>query len=424
MAYSGGAPARGLNHVRVTTAPRSAGTEPARRAVNRPHPTYTPVTEDAPVEEPRSLSAAELRELQRTLAGTKVLSIYLDTRVTDPAMRESWRPALHNAIREARAHVAEEERAAFDRAAGFLDAPVPSPGGAWGAPGWVAFVTADGPQHLADLPVTPGTLARWRDGPVIAPYLRAFKQRRPVIVALVESGSARLYRYSERTLERLDELTAPDTDSSRAGRPTAPAARGMSAPTARGAVDTEAASRRRLAAFRRLAATLAERVVRLAGPDAWVLVGGAQEWARLASEELRRPLRDRVLLSDALDHGASENAIKDAAKHAATELRGAQGLALVGQLLDRSGTSGRAAAGVPAVQRALRAQAVDLLLVSPAFIRGDALEAEDAVRTAFAEGADVDIPSGHAAERLDRDAGGIAARLRFAIDAPEAVLAG
>jgi hypothetical protein len=36
----------------------------------------------------------------------------------------------------------------------------------------------------------------------------------------------------------------------------------------------------------------------------------------------------------------------------------------------------------------------------------------------MASGGDVEVPSGRAAEHLDRAAGGIAARLRFAFDAP------
>jgi peptide subunit release factor 1 (eRF1) len=63
---------------------------------------------------------------------------------------------------------------------------------------------------------------------------------------------------------------------------------------------------------------------------------------------------------------------------------------------------------------------VDLLLVTPRFVDAHEGEAEDFVRDAIASGADVEVPSGEAAERLDRAAEGIAARLRFAIDEPPA----
>ena len=38
------------------------------------------------------LTPNELGEMWRDLAHTQVLSVYLDTRVTDPAMRDAWRP--------------------------------------------------------------------------------------------------------------------------------------------------------------------------------------------------------------------------------------------------------------------------------------------------------------------------------------------
>ena len=153
------------------------------------------------------LTSVELHRLVQELAGTRVLSVYLDTRVTDPAMRHAWRPTLLTDLREARASITEDgERDDFDRAAVLLEEAAPAPGGVWGAPGWVAFVTAEGRRHVADLLVQPSPLVTWRDGPVVSPYLRALKQQRPVVVALVESRAARLYRYAWGELE---ELSAP-----------------------------------------------------------------------------------------------------------------------------------------------------------------------------------------------------------------------
>jgi peptide subunit release factor 1 (eRF1) len=169
-----------------------------------------------------------------------------------------------------------------------------------------------------------------------------------------------------------------------------------------------------LAAFQRLAPTLGARIAELAGDDAWVLIGGTPEWARIAGAALPRQLEGRVLVSTTLDHDAPGMEIASAAKHAASELRAAQGGALVDRLMERAGAHGRAAAGMPAVQRALEAQAVDLLLVSPDFVRDRDCAAEEAVRAAIAQGADVEVLSGDAGAQLGRAAEGIAARLRFA----------
>ncbi|HEU4631107.1 MAG TPA: hypothetical protein VFS08_15250 [Gemmatimonadaceae bacterium] len=365
------------------------------------------------------LTPRELHRLLDELAHRRVLSVYLDTRVTDPAMRDAWRPTLQAGLREARARITDAaERAHFDRAAASLHDPFPAPGGLWGAPGWVAFVTAEGRRYVAELPVRPTTLVAWRDGPVIAPYLRALKQHRPVIVGLVDSRSARLHRYAQGELELVEELSVPREEPAGVERLTGPAASAISAPVARGAVGTDVAQRRRRAAFERLAASLATRIGQLAGTAGWVLIGGTPEWARLAGAALPRHLDGRALVSATLDHDAPADEIARAAKRAATQLRGEHGRRLLGQLLDRAGGHGRAAVGVPAVQRALRTHAVDLLLLSPGFIHAHERDAEDLVRAALAGGADVEVPSGHAAEQLDRVTDGIAARLRFAIEEP------
>jgi hypothetical protein len=356
------------------------------------------------------LTPQELQTLVRELADTRILSVYLDTRVTDPAMRNAWRPALTSALRAARAGITEErERAEFDRAAALLGEPLPTPGGVWAAPGWVAFIAPDGVRYAADLPVRPPTIAAWREGPLAGPYLRALKQYRPVIVALVESRTARLYRYAWRQLESLGEMTTPVEEEPAGGK------QGSSIPAPRAAVATEAANRRRVAAFQKLAAALGPRLAHLAGDDGWVLIGGTPEWARLAGEGVPRQLDGRVVVSTTLPHDAPESEIARAAKHAATELRAAYGRVLVDRLVERAGAQGRAAVGARTVQAALRAHAVDQLVISPHYLHEGGTVAEDMVRAALWQGADVDVLSADAGEHLDRSAGGVAARLRFAI---------
>lgn len=363
------------------------------------------------------LTSAELHQLVQELAGTRVLSVYLDTRVTDPAMRNAWRPTLTTGLREARGRITDDaERDEFDRAAAFLDDTDPAPGGAWGAPGWVAIATAEELHHVADLPVQPSRLITWRDGPVVSPYLRALKQGRPVIVAVVESRGATLYRYAWEKLEELEELSVPLQDISGVERITSPGSNAASVPAARGATGTDAPQQQQAAAFQRLANSLAERIEQLAGETSWILIGGTTEWAGLAGAALPRYLEARTLVSAALDHDASTDEIERAAKSAATELRAAEGGLLVDQFVEGAGGYGRAAAGVPAVQRALLVEAVDLLLLSPDFIGAHERDAENMVRAALGTGADVEVPSGSAAERLDQAAEGIAARLRFAVE--------
>jgi hypothetical protein len=111
------------------------------------------------------LQASELFTLARDLAHRKVLSIYLDNRVTDPARRHAWRAALTARLRAGREEIADaKERAAFDQAGALLKNPLPPPGGMWGAPGWVAFATPDGPVFITELPRRPETSVAWRQG--------------------------------------------------------------------------------------------------------------------------------------------------------------------------------------------------------------------------------------------------------------------
>jgi hypothetical protein len=364
------------------------------------------------------LTPTRLNELVRELGTTRVLTVYHGARVTDPAMRHSWRAALGAALQPVRNGITDEaERAEFDRAAAYLDDPWPPIDGVWGMKGWAAFLTADGARYAGSLPVQPPTLAAWRYAPVITPYLRAFKQHRPVIVALVDSRSAELYRYALGKLEPLPELSLSVPDAVEPGTQERPPAKGgPSHPGPRGTLDTEALQRRKAANFHRLATSLGARLVELAGDDGWILIGGTPEWARQAGELIPTSHSGRVMVSPTLDHNAQDRVIAEAAKHAASELRSAQGHELVERIMERACAGGRGASGVPMVQRALRAGAVDLLVVSPHFLNRSDIDVEELVRAAIARGADVEVLSGSAATELDERSDGVAARLRFAID--------
>jgi len=368
-----------------------------------------------PNQEAALLTLHELSTLARDNATTRLLSIYLDARVTDPAMRHAWRPALMTAVRDARARISDiAELAEFDRAAAWLDNPWPPLDAVFGAPGWVAFLAPDGPRYASDVPMRVPTLVAWRDGPVISPYVRVLKQQSPVIVALVDSRSARLFHYAWGTLTALPGMTlaAKDEVLERAGAET----HATSSPAPRGALGTERADHRRRAIFQRMAATLAARVVELASDNGWVLIGGTTEWAALAGEALPATLEGRVTISDALDHDATDDTIAQAAKHAAAAMREVRARKLVDQLFERLGSRGRSALGVPAMRRALDAGAVDLLLLTSQYVQAHPREAENDVRAALALGADVETVSGDAAAQLEQNGDGVGARLRFSLD--------
>jgi hypothetical protein len=362
------------------------------------------------------LNATELFTLARELAHRKVLSLYVDNWTTDPARRGAWRAASETELRRAREKITDtDERAAFDRAAAFLKDAEPRPGGMWAARGWIGFATEAGPVYVGVVPRRVETLGAWQNGPVIAPYLRALKQHTPVLVAIVHARGARMYRYVHGALETIDELRVSTRDvevdkGSRAARNRG----GRGYPAPRSAPETETARRRQLASFQRFATQLGARLTLLAGPEAFILVGGAAEWSRLAASALPRRLHDRLLVTSSLDQRASPAAITRAAKRAARQIRSRRGRELIANLLAR--VDYRAVAGVPALQRAIRVMAVDLLLVSPRFLHVEGDHAEQLLQAALGQGARIEVLSDDAGALLDAAAQGVAARLRFAID--------
>ncbi|MFL5615370.1 MAG: hypothetical protein ACJ796_17005 [Gemmatimonadaceae bacterium] len=369
------------------------------------------------------MQASELVTLARDLAHLRVLSVYIDNRVVDPAKRFAWRAGLGSRLRNIREKIADgAERAQFDCAAAFLEEPIPPPGGMWAAPGWVAFATDSRVVVIGELPGHVETLVAWQEGAVITPCLGVLKHECPVIVALVQTRGARLYRYVHGALESLGAIETRGTeDGLRVARRTRTERSGRGYPAPRSALKTEAAHQRQLAQSHRLATALAGRLTLLAAADGCIVVGGSPQQTRFVFETLPPQLQRRAVVSSELDQSASSNAIVRAAKHAAREWRSRRGRQLVSRIFVHSGQ--RAVAGLPALQRALYLKAVDLLLLSPRFLHVERGQAELLLHAALAQGSDVEVLSGDAGALLDSVADGVGARLRFPIDAPARISA-
>ena len=361
------------------------------------------------------LTYQELAALERTLRDERVLSVYVDGRVSDPAARDHWRRRVDDELRALRTAVgaSRDERDALERAAAHLLERLPPDGGAVGAPGWVGFVTADGVAHGAALPVPMRPRAAWSVGPRVAPYLGALKQLLPVIVAVADSVRTRLYRYRGGTLETLDTVRTERHDRSPSHMGSMPRV-GFHTGT-RGAAGVDEAERRRLTALGHAASDVAERLVALAGADGWIVIGGTPEAARMVRRALPAALSPRVATPAALHDGASEAEVARAAEAGASALWEARTLAAVTDVLDRAGEAGRGVAGLEATRHALARRAVQTVLFTHAFLERDADAAEAVARDALAQHAAAEEVTGAAAERLDREGGGIAARLRYGL---------
>jgi len=360
------------------------------------------------------MQASELFTLARDLAHLKVLSVYIDNRVVDPSRRVAWRADLSSRLRNTRATIVDPvERAQFDRAAAFLEAPVPRPGGMWASPGWVAFATEDRVAVVGALSGRVETLVAWQQGAVIIPCLRAISHEAPVFVALLGSRGALLYRYERGALEYLETVDEPPSESRQRRRGLRSDRAGRGYPTPRGALETEVAHERQLAQSHRLATSVAARLGLVTGRDGCIVVGGAPQQTRFVFDALPQPLQLRAVVSSALDRAATHDAIVRGAKRAAREWRSRRGRLLVSRIFNHSGQ--RSAAGLRALEWAVYQKAVDLLLISPRFLDTERERAERLLLDALGQGATVEVLSGDAAALLNSVADGVGARLRFSV---------
>jgi hypothetical protein len=146
------------------------------------------------------LSQLQLVTLYRSLREKRVLSVYIDGSATDPAVPRPWRVPLDDALKDLRKWLADSshvERATFDGCVGVLEQQLAEFDASVGAPGWVAFINSGDESCVAhQLPVAVPTLAVWSTGPCLAPYMRALKETRPVIVAVADARKAEMYRYT------------------------------------------------------------------------------------------------------------------------------------------------------------------------------------------------------------------------------------
>jgi hypothetical protein len=354
------------------------------------------------------LQKRELFTLARELAHTKVLTAYVNQRVANPSERYAWRPALASALSATRRTIDDaDERNAFDRASNLLTHALTSDSA---ATSHALFVTSERVHHDTLPPSKAETMVSWREGPAIAPYLRALEQQQIVIVASVHARAISLFHYGSGHLEALGEFGAA-TDQAPASKRT-PSTRGRAMAAARNATATEITRRRELSAFQRLATAAAARLVSVADDDSLILVSGDSAWAKYFANALPETIAERAAFGEKVLTGRRD--VLRAAKQAASTHLRVRERELATRTLAAMG--GKAALGSNAVFDAVEFHAVDRLILSAHAIRTRWNDVEDLIASALAQGASVTTLSGEGAAALDRACGGIAARTRFAFE--------
>lgn len=358
------------------------------------------------------MTLAQLSALHRSLRDQHVLSVYIDGTATDPASQRSWRTQLDNSLKNLREWLSGSshgEREAFERCTTLLDKSIAAFNGL-SAPGWTAFITRDGVVDSHVLPVPVPTFAVWSTGPAIAPYVRALKENRPVIVVLADASNANLYRYELGKVERVDMIRAHHVvePPSHMG---APPKQGFHSGT-RGTSGKDSAQRSLLEGRDRMIQEIVRSAVLEAGEDSFILIGGIKRVTSRIAKSLMGLAPDRVLELESLDIHSSIDDVAKAARAGASELRAATDNRRLSEIADQAGAGGLGALGPDATRVALDNASVRDLFLTHRYLENHAAEAEQAVRAALEQHASVEEVSSGSEVELDRF-GGVAAGLRF-----------
>lgn len=355
----------------------------------------------------------QLVALAASLRESRVLTVYLDGTARDPAQQRSWRVQLDQSLDNLRAWLAgsdHSEREAFEQCARRLEKELEAFKENVPMPGWAAFIAADRVHEVSLLPVVMTTQAMWSTGASVAPYMRALKELRPVVVVHVDSARADVHRYYLGKLDHVTTLRAHHTVMQPSHMGDAPRV-GFHGGT-RGDTGHDEAQRSLLVGTKRMLSEAAERALQVTGPDGWIVTGGIPHVSLHLADMLASRAPDRVMHDDSLDIHASGAELTAAARAAASKLRNAMDAARVSEIIDGSNATGLGAMGPAATRETLDQRRVRELYLTHQYLENHAAEAEDAVRSAIDQGAVIEEVSGAAAEQLDAH-GGMAARLRY-----------
>ena len=359
------------------------------------------------------LIQAQLSTLLRSLRNDRVLTVYLDGTAADPALQRTWRLQLEHSIADLRTWLegsARGDREQFEQCVQRLETQLGEFKVGVGSPGWAAFITADRVHEAHHLPVPTPTLAVWSTGPCLAPYVRALKEARTVVVAVVDARKAEVYRYRAGMPDRVETIRAHHIVQETAHMGGSPR-QGFHVGT-RGSTGRDAAQRSLLAGRDRMISEAASRILELTGAEGWIVLGGIRRVVAPLSQEIEASAPRRVLALPWLDVHAETSEIAEAARAGASTLRNAYDADRVADIGNLAAAHGLGVIGPSETKAALDQASVRELFLTHGYLENHAADAEDAVRAALDQDALVEEVSGEAAQQLDV-MGGIAAGLRF-----------
>lgn len=363
------------------------------------------------------LSHDKLIDLYRQLRQEKVLSVYLDVDQHDPAERNKWRIRLDHEVSRRRKELDGDqgERRRFEQAWDRLKEQLDAFEAFIPEKGWVGFATPERVWYAENVPVPMTDGVFWSEGIRVGPYVRGLKHERPLVALLVDSRHARIFRYAggevvETADVRADTFVGDLTDVNVSKR-------AMASTGFRGQTGTETAERALDASFDRMMNHVSDRIAEVVEPHGFLVLGGVTESVAAARRALPKHLGPRAMEVTSLWMGMGAPEVREALDRAASELHRDFQEELLRQVMEAGRAGGRACLGADETERALREMRVDTLLLSRGYIHAHADAADQAVGQALAQSARVEELSDDGAALLDREAGGIAARLRYRVDA-------
>ena len=361
------------------------------------------------------LTQDRLVELYRDLRDDRVLSIYVDGEGHDPAERRAWRTRMDQHLADLRRRMNGGSEGGdadgLDAAARHLVRELERFPAFMPDRGWVGFATADRMVYADTVPVPMPDLVAWEQGIRAAPYVRALKQARPVVVILADRFKARIFTYRDGTLAETDDFRTDDdigdlSDVNVSKRPSFFSGVG-------GETATDAAHRIIQVNAEKMVKAAVERVVERAGRQGLVVVGGTSETGSQVMQHLPKGARERSMEVPGLHLQMTDAEVKKRAEQAATGITRQLQVGLVTDVVDLARSGGRGVLGEEGVIQALLDKRVETLLVSRSFVHQRGERADHLVGTAFGQGAEVEELSGEGAQRLDVEGDGVGARLRW-----------
>ena len=367
------------------------------------------------------LRTHDLVHLATQYRDRQVLTVYLHTAVTDPAEQRVWEVELEHALEPLRRRIADanhDEREDFYAAVAVLRQWLVTERASLRSPG-VVLAVAPREVLFASATATPvPNTAQWGYGLFLAPLLHDASLGTPSAVLMLDQQAVRICRFTApRHLDTVQVLESEaveklDDVERRLGAGRSNMGRGTHGGTAADAADRTLETGRD-----RMYTRAIERAIEVAGSHGWIVIGGTTRSVAAARALVPSRLHDRLIALDHLDVRSRDAVITAAVAEAITEREGVRDQETVREIIEEFGARGRGVIGLDATRAMLERESVADLLLSEHFVSGHPLVADELLDRALGQGATVRQVHGEAASAVDREADGVAARLRYPLSA-------